>query len=81
MATHSSILAWRIPMDRGSWQVTIHRATKSKILLKQLNTAHITLIQPWPNQVREHFCLPRKSPPTCEVSFLPPTHGSSTPLV
>ena len=22
MATHSSILAWRIPMERGSWQVT-----------------------------------------------------------
>ena len=24
MATHSSILAWRIPMDRGSWQGTAH---------------------------------------------------------
>ena len=23
MATHSSIRAWRIPMDRGAWQVTI----------------------------------------------------------
>ena len=23
MATHSSILAWRIPMDRGAWWVTI----------------------------------------------------------
>ena len=22
MATHSSILAWRIPMDRGAWQIT-----------------------------------------------------------
>ena len=22
MATHSSILAWRIPMDRGAWQST-----------------------------------------------------------
>ena len=22
MATHSSILAWRIPMDRGSWWAT-----------------------------------------------------------
>ena len=21
MATHSSILAWRIPMDRGAWQL------------------------------------------------------------
>ena len=23
MATHSSILAWRIPMDRGAWQATV----------------------------------------------------------
>ena len=26
MATHSSILAWRIPMDRGAWRATVHRA-------------------------------------------------------
>ena len=24
MATHSSILAWRIPMDREAWQATVH---------------------------------------------------------
>ena len=29
MATHSSILAWRIPMDRKAWQATIHRLAKS----------------------------------------------------
>ena len=29
MATHSSILAWRIPRDRGAWWATIHRVTKS----------------------------------------------------
>ena len=33
MATHSSILAWRIPMDRGAWQATVHRVTKSWIQL------------------------------------------------
>ena len=26
---HSSILAWRIRMDRGAWQATLHRVTKS----------------------------------------------------
>ena len=31
MATHSSILAWRIPMDRGAWQATVHGVTKSRI--------------------------------------------------
>ena len=28
MATHSSILALRIPMDRGPWQATVHGVTK-----------------------------------------------------
>ena len=26
-ATHSSIPAWRIPMDRGSWWATVHGVT------------------------------------------------------
>ena len=30
MATHSSILAWRIPMDRGAWQAAVHRVPKSR---------------------------------------------------
>ena len=29
MATHSSILARRIPMDRGAWQATVHRVAES----------------------------------------------------
>ena len=29
MATQSSILAWRIPMDRGAWQATVHGVAKS----------------------------------------------------
>ena len=33
MATHSSILAWRIPMDRGAWQATVHGLTKSRTQL------------------------------------------------
>ena len=28
MATHSSILAWRIPMDKGTWQATVHGVSK-----------------------------------------------------
>ena len=30
MATHSSILAWRIPMDRGAWQAAVHGVAKSR---------------------------------------------------
>ena len=29
MATHSSILAWRIPMDRGAWLARVHGVPKS----------------------------------------------------
>ena len=37
MATHSNILVWRNPMDRGAWQVTIHRVAKGQTRLKRLN--------------------------------------------
>ena len=30
MATHSSNLAWRIPVDRRAWQAIVHRVTKSQ---------------------------------------------------
>ena len=29
MTTHSSILAWRIPTDKGAWQAIVHRVIKS----------------------------------------------------
>ena len=29
-ATHSSILVWRIPMDRGAWWATVHGVAKSQ---------------------------------------------------
>ena len=37
MATHCSILAWRIPMDRGAWWTTVHRVAKSRT---QLSSPH-----------------------------------------
>ena len=30
MATDSSILAWRIPIDRGAWQAIVHGVIKSQ---------------------------------------------------
>ena len=29
MATHPSILGWRVPMDRGAWWATVHGVAKS----------------------------------------------------
>ena len=37
MATHSIILAWRIPMDRGGLWATVHKITKSQTCLKRLS--------------------------------------------
>ena len=31
-ATHSSILAWRIPRAKRAWQTTVHRVAKSRTL-------------------------------------------------
>ena len=33
MATYSSILAWKIPMDRGAWQTTVCGVAKIKIFI------------------------------------------------
>ena len=36
MATHSSILACRIPMNRGAWQAIVHVVAKSWTELSEL---------------------------------------------
>ena len=33
MATHSSTLAWRIPMDRGAWWAAVHGVPESRTQL------------------------------------------------
>ena len=45
MATHSSILAWKVPIDGGAWQATVHGVTESWTGLSdwaQHNTAVVT---------------------------------------
>ena len=39
MATHSSILAWRIPMDRGAWWAAVHRVSELDTT-ERLSAAH-----------------------------------------
>ena len=48
MATHSSILAWRSPTDRGAWRATVHRVAKSWTQPKQLSTQYSSV---WLNQI------------------------------
>ena len=37
MATHSSILAWENPVNRGTWWARVHRVAQSQTRLKQLS--------------------------------------------
>ena len=40
MVTHSSILAWSIPMDRGTWKAMVHRVVKNQTQLSDLARTH-----------------------------------------
>ena len=40
MATHSSILAWRIPIDREAWRATVPRVAKESDVTLRLNKSY-----------------------------------------
>ena len=45
MAPHSSILAWRLLMDRGAWWATVQRVAQSRTQLKRFSMhAHALLL-------------------------------------
>ena len=48
MATCSSILAWRIPMDRGAWRATVHGVTESQTRLSDWLSTHTQCVVSWP---------------------------------
>ena len=39
MTTHPSILAWRIPVDRGAWRAAVHGGGKESDTTERLSTA------------------------------------------
>ena len=41
MATHSSVLAWRIPGTWGAWWAAVYGVTPSRTRLKQLSSIYI----------------------------------------
>ena len=46
MTTHSSILAWRIPMDRGLWRATVPGVRKCQTWLNDSAQHILALIPP-----------------------------------
>ena len=57
METHSSILAWEIPMDRGAWQATVHGVPRAKYNVATKTTATIQL----KNEIKSHFIVNRET--------------------
>ena len=59
MATHSSILACRISMDRSAWWATVHGVAKSQTRLSTDRTAQpvnrmwLHLVIFWPRNTKE----------------------------
>ena len=61
MATHSRILARRIPMDRGAWWAAVHRVAKSRTQV----TGHART----PSCDASHACSPAKRSPCSSLRF------------
>ena len=57
MTTHSSILAWRIPMDRGAWRATVHGVTTEQLSTAQ-HSVHCVYVPQFVVSVHdsEHLC-------------------------
>ena len=63
-ATHSSILAWRIPMGRGAWWAAVHGVTKNRTWLatKRLSTQlfrDLKVTELWPPNKKPHSTTTR----------------------
>ena len=52
MATHSSILAWRLPMDRRAWRATVHGVAEGRTRLSDWAQQSSGLVFEW------RQCLP-----------------------
>ena len=53
MATHSSILAWRILMDRGAWRTAVSGVTKSQTRLNTHAHTHTYIYM----YIYTHICI------------------------
>ena len=54
VASHSSILAWRIPKDKGAQQATVHVFAKSRTQLSNKHTAQCLCVS-WVLLVYSHL--------------------------
>ena len=64
MATHSSTVAWRIPMDREAWWTTVPGIAKSQTQLSAMQ-AHAHLCARVRTHTHKHAYTARKSKVLC----------------
>ena len=76
IATHSSILAWRIPMHRGAWWATVH-GLQSRTWLNDL-AQHIYISQA---QASVHILCQLQQPLHSSVQHRGHLSGSSVPFL
>ena len=55
MVTHSSILVWRITMDRGAWRTVVHGVTNSRTWLNDY-AQHSTAQSHWTHSIQPSSC-------------------------
>ena len=73
MKIRSSILAWRIAMDRGACWVTVHEVTKSWTQLKRLSTHKVLVLSELSIYLANIPCgNPQPSTPLTAVAKQPP---------
>ena len=66
MDTHFSILAWRIPKDRGAWWTTVHRVAKSQTRLSDFRFSSV--------QLSAQSCPTLCNPLDCRMPGVPVHH-------
>ena len=71
MATYSSILAWRIPMDRGAWWATVHWVAKSQTQMSMLSTMVVLFLIFWGISIIYSIVVVPIYFPHVRVSFYP----------
>ena len=86
MTTHSSILAWRIPVDRGAWWATVHGVAESQTQLQFRLAQFSSVAQSCPTlwllglyPAKLLFSVGILQARILEWVVMPPSRGSSPP--
>ena len=76
VATRSSVLAWRIPMDRGAWRATVHQVSEADTT-KPLSTHSTQRQEPLTNEAGRQEPVFPCAPETIGHSASLPVGGES----